>query len=85
MSASAGDVGTRIRSSGFQLMLAVLVALCGGPAHAADLVCSTPTPSSSPTTYDNVTIQSGCVLTVDTTACACVRSNGAPRMSEVCP
>jgi len=33
--------------------------------QAADLVCYTRTTISSPITYDNVTVQRGCVLTVD--------------------
>src|SRR5206468_2314352 len=35
-------------------------------SHAADLVCTNQAITiSSPTTYDNVTVQNGCVLTVD--------------------
>src|SRR5438094_974680 len=45
----------------------VLALVASVEGYAADLNCSTPTSISTPTTYDNVTVQNGCVLTVDAT------------------
>ena len=62
LDSSDSETSMLIRSSGFRLAL-VLVALCCGPAHAADRVRSTHTAIAAPSTYDNVPIQSGAKAT----------------------
>jgi YD repeat-containing protein len=54
---------------GTALLIGLGLALALGlnsPLQGADLVCSSPQTISAPTTYENVTIASGCVLTLDT-------------------
>src|SRR5580765_4477981 len=55
----------RHRATRYVMVLAYV--LGGSRARAAEVICSTPMSISTPTSYDNVTVQSGCVLTVDST------------------
>ena len=49
----------------FALLLLAALLIPVTDTHAADLICNSATTISTPTTHDNVTVQSGCVLSVD--------------------